>query len=110
MDMDSSHPFSKAFDFASGAIGNRFQNPIWKVTEFFSGSFLRQAFREVKKFGDVIVKNAVQKRCVDKGVSRDSDLENSDVSEASLIDSLLDHVSDRAVVADAAMNYLSAGK
>ena len=109
MDIKSSHPFSKAFDFASGAIGNRFQNPFWKLTEFVRGSRIRHACLEVRKFGESIVRNAVHGRRIhgEKAIVNDS--EKLDVLANSLIDSLLDQIPDRSVVADAAMNYLSAG-
>lgn len=109
MDMPASLPFSKAFDFASGAIGDRFQNPFWKIKEFIMGAPLYKAFFEVKEFGSDIVASTVEKReksqtAVDKSVQGVQLLQNN------LINSLLDHIPDHQVVADAAMNYLSAGR
>ena len=100
MDMPASLPFSKSFDFASGATGERFQNPFWKLKEFILGVPLRRAVFEVKTFGNSIVSAAIQKR---------GNRENSDPLKNNLINSLLDHIDDNEVVADAAMNYLSAG-
>ena len=136
MDMPASLPFSKAFDFASGAIGDRFQNPFWKIKEFVWGTPLRHAVYEVKRFGEAIVTTAWRKR-VESQVGRLKEdikwFEEAIVStpqqeesqsklaqlereskglgalNTNLIGSLLDHISDHRVVADAAMNYLSAG-
>lgn len=109
MDMPATLPFSKAFDFASGAIGDRFQNPFWRIKEFVFGAPLREAFSEVKRFGDEIVTSNVAKRqhassTISNPTKDTSHLQNN------LINSLLDHISDHQVVADAAMNYLSAGR
>ena len=102
--MNGSLPFSKAFDFASGAIGDRFQNPFWKLKELVLGAPLRKAVSEVKAFGNIIVAAAVQKRH-NQGSNKASDpLQNN------LINSLLDNIDDHQVVADAAMNFLSAGR
>ena len=110
MDMPASLPFSKAFDFASGAIGDRFQNPFWKFKEFIWGTPLRKAVQEVKRFGNQIVSTAVSKR-VEAKVKGTEDLARGiSPLQGNLIDSLLDHISDHQVVADAAMNYLSAGE
>lgn len=110
MDMPGSLPFSKAFDFASGAIGERFQNPFWKMKELIFGSRLRSAVSEVKHFGQIIVSNAVhqrEKKTNDAGELRNKD---SNAMRSNLINSLLDHLDDHQIVADAAMNYLSAGR
>lgn len=106
MDMPASLPFSKAFDFASGAIGDRFQNPFWKAKEFVCGGPLRRAVFEVKRFGDAIVATAVEKRAHKVSAQ---ELKAANPLRNNLIDSLLDHIEDHRVVADAAMNYLSAG-
>ena len=104
MDMPASLPFSKSFDFASGAIGERFQNPFYKFKEFVLGAPLRRAVFEVKTFGSQIVSAAVQKR------EKQQKAENADPLQNNLINALLDNIEDHAVVADAAMNYLSAGR
>ena len=103
MDMPASLPFSKAFDFASGAIGERFQNPFYKLKEFLFGATLRNSIHEVKTFGSCIVSAAIQKR------KERTDSGSADPLQNNLIDSLLDNIEDRNIVADAAMNYLSAG-
>lgn len=109
MDMPASLPFSKSFDFASGATGERFQNPFWKVKEYFLGDRFRKAVFEVKRFGNEIVSAAVDKRqkAMDKPVLDEGD--KAKPLQDNLINALLDHVDDRQVAADAAMNYLSAG-
>ena len=107
--MPASLPFSKSFDFASGATGERFQNPFWKLKEFFLGGPLRKAIIDIKAFGHSIVSAAIQKRHTKSSASNDDTLKDSDPLQNNLIDSLLDHIEDHQVVADAAMNYLSAG-
>jgi len=110
MDIPGSLPFSKAFDFASGAIGERFQNPFWKLKEMVFGGRLRRAVLEVKNFGQMIVSNAVQQRKTKTKSAQSQPSKDLDVSRHNLIDSLLDHLDDHQIVADAAMNYLSAGR
>ncbi len=107
--MPASLPFSKAFDFASGATGERFQNPFWKLKEYFFGARFRKAVFEVKKFGNELVSAAVHKRHEAKKSFAINEPAGIDPPPNNLINSLLDHIEDRQVVADAAMNYLSAG-
>ncbi len=110
MDMPGSLPFSKAFDFASGITAQRFQNPFYKLKEVFFGAPLRRAVLEVKTFGRKIVSAAVQKREDEESLKDPSMAESADPLKNNLINSLLDHIEDQQVVADAAMNYLSAGR
>lgn len=109
MDMPASLPFSRAFDFASGAIGDRFQNPFWKIKEFVFGGRLRNAFSEVKRFGNEIVTSTIAKR-LQPSTTTGNSVEDTKSLKSNLINSLLDHIPDQQVVADAAMNYLSAGR
>ena len=107
--MPASLPFSQAFDFASGVIGDRFQNPFWKVKESIFGGRFRRSRLEVKSFGQRLVSSAVSKRvttnpCVQRAKQESYPMKNN------LINSLLDHIPNHQVVADAAMNYLSAGR
>lgn len=108
MDIPASLPFSKAFDFASGAITQRFQNPFWKLSELMRGAQLRASIAEVKKFGRTIVSSALARR---KGIPVPLKGPGATIEPIrnNLVDALLDHISDQQVVADAAMNYLSAG-
>ena len=110
MDMPASLPFSKSFDFASGATAERFQNPFWKLKEFFFGAPLRRAVFDIKVFGHRIVSAAVQKRQEERGSSTYDTVKDADPLRNNLINSLLDNIDDHQMVADAAMNYLSAGK
>lgn len=103
-------PFSKAFDFASGAIGDRFQNPFWKAKELFVGKNLRKAVQEVKRFGRSIVSTAVQRRLNNQKHREQVTIDRQNMLQTNLIDALLDNISDHDIVADAAMNYLSAGR
>lgn len=106
MDIHNSDPFSKAFDYASGATGERFQNPLWQITEIFLGERFRGSVAQVKAFGSMIVANAIQTR-QRKAAGTDSAL---DSMSGTLINSLLDSIDDQDMVADAALNYLSAGE
>jgi cytochrome P450 len=99
MDISPELPFSKAFDYASGVTADRFTNPLWRVTELFTGFKFKSSLAEVKRFGSKIVMSA-QKRQLNKDKSL----------RINLIDSFLDHISDPQTVADAAVNFLSAGR
>ena len=116
MDMHGSLPFSKAFDFASGETTNRFTNPFWKIKKFFWGGKFRNAVGEVHRFGQRVVAEAVAKRLPRDSNSKAKHDSNSDTIESSvalqgnLINSLLDHLPSEELVADAAMNFLSAGR
>nr|UYD62322.1 cytochrome P450 [Leptographium qinlingense (nom. inval.)] len=133
MEMHADDAFTLAFDYASGAITERFQNPLWPVTEAVSGLFsraggggsaeLRRSLAVVKAFGRRIVSTAVADRQTHHGAgsaqaqSTDSDSDKRSASadkmdevSGSLINSLLDAIADQDMVADAALNYLSAGR
>ena len=110
MDMHSSDPFSKAFDFASGCITDRFTNPCWKLKELLFGRRLRKDIQDVKKFGQQIVLASLEKRITKKAVFQSSTVEDGDSPPSNLINALLDNINDHQQVADAAMNFLSAGK
>lgn len=109
MDMPASLPFSKAFDYASGVIGDRFQNPFWRMKELMFGNRFRRAIFEVKRFSSNIVSSTVEKRRTNR-TSTEKSVDKIDLLQNNLINSLLDHISDHQVVEDAAMNYLSAGR
>jgi len=106
MEMHSGDEFSVAFEYASGATGERFQNPLWPVTEMIFGARFRSSIAKVKAFGAEIVSNAVQSRREKIKLESDS----LDCISGSLINSLLDSIDDHNTVADAALNYLSAGR
>ena len=112
MEIHNSDPFSQAFDYASGATGERFQNPLWQITEVFFGRRFRKSISVVRSFGTAIISNAVKSR---RGLSNNNmppsdNLKPFHEISGSLINSLLDSIKDEQVVADAALNYLSAGK
>jgi len=113
MEMHADDDFTLAFDYASGGTAERFQNPLWFVTEVFFGGRLRKSIATVKAFGQRIVANAEKDRqgrhASDFGVADDADSKLDEVS-GTLIQSLLDAVDDQNIVADSALNYLSAGK
>ncbi len=110
MDMHADDPFSRAFEYASGATGDRVQNPLWQVTELFLGRQLRESIAEVKKFGDSIVASAVKARKLQKYDGNGHRSRGISAISGSLINSLLDSIPDHKLVADAALNYLSAGR
>jgi hypothetical protein len=107
MEIHNSHPFSRSFDYASGATGERFQNPLWQVTEIFFGGEFRKSVARVKAFGSMLVANAVHAR-ENKETAKKEGFSFGAIS-GSLINSLLDSIDDHQMVADAALNYLSAG-
>lgn len=115
MEMHANDDFTLAFDYASGAAAERVQNPLWRVTEVFFGARLRKSIAIVKTYGKQIVDTAIQNRERSaKGAASgppgapESD-EKLDRISGSLIQSLLDSIGDRGIVADSALNYLSAG-
>ncbi|EHY59402.1 hypothetical protein HRR83_001322 [Exophiala dermatitidis] len=114
MEISASSPFSKAFDHASDRIGLRFQNPLWRLTEFFwGGTELRASLAEVKRFGRQIVANARKRRsraAFESLVTDDETLIDDSSMFGSLIDSLIEAFAQPQVVADAALNFLSAGR
>lgn len=107
MDIDASSPFSKAFDYASDQVGLRFQNPLYFITEIFTGGEFHDALSEVKTFGKQIVRNAKQRRGHQAFTSL---IENEEPEFGSLIDSLMETFSNPTIVADSALNFLSAGR
>ncbi len=106
MDISASSPFSRCFDYASDQTGRRFQNPLYSVTELFTGSKFRSSLAEVKKFGQQIVWNANDRRN-----ERERAHQTSNTGFGSLVDSLMDVFDeDPVLTADAALNFLSAGR
>ncbi|KAL2759472.1 hypothetical protein ACRALDRAFT_2055891 [Sodiomyces alcalophilus JCM 7366] len=116
MEMHADDEFSVAFDHASGVTAERFQNPLWFVTEFFFGSRFRRSISTVKSYGAAMVANAIRdrRRTNSEGGENEDDEDGSrrrlEQVEGSLIQSFLDAIDDENVVADAALNYLSAGR
>lgn len=110
--MHADDDFTLAFDYASGATAERVQNPLWPITEVFLGSKMRKSIATVKAFGKRIVDSAVEDR--EKGIKSTTGSATpgngklDDIS-GTLIQSLLDCLGDKQMVADAALNYLSAG-
>ncbi|RAL67143.1 hypothetical protein DID88_007921 [Monilinia fructigena] len=91
MDMRSGDPFSLAFEYASGATGER------------------SSIATVKEFGADIVSNAIKNSTRAKENGHRAKLFGLYLWH-SLINSLLDSIDDHQMVADAALNYLSAGR
>lgn len=122
MEMLADDDFTQSFDHASGCTAERFQNPLWPVTEVFLGAKFRRSLSIVKSFGRRIVTSAVedrrrQKKQLDKKppdqIPDDDDGGANgklDQISGSLIQSLLDALDDEQTVADAALTYLSAGR
>ncbi|OHW96015.1 cytochrome p450 [Colletotrichum incanum] len=114
MEMHAEDEFGLAFDYASGATAERFQNPLWFVTELLTGARLRKSISVVKSFGKSIVSSAIEDRKTrtetEKQVPKDTNKDRLDHISGSLIQSFLDSIGDEQLVADAALNYLSAGK
>ena len=110
MEMHADDEFTVAFDYASGGTAERIQNPLWYITEIFSGVKLRKSIAIVKAYGQQIVSNAVKDRQQGKSRSLTASENKLDEISGSLIQSLLDSIGDESMVADSALNYLSAGK
>ncbi|ETI25933.1 hypothetical protein G647_02710 [Cladophialophora carrionii CBS 160.54] len=126
MEIDASSPFSKAFDHASSQIGLRFQNPLYRITEMFTGSSFRASLVEVRRFGKQIVTEARKRRARDAFESlvtntneeedklrtqrRDPIADGNGLGFGTLIDSLIEALGEPTIVADAALNFLSAGR
>ena len=110
MEMHADDPFSRSFEYASGATGERVQNPLWQVTEIFVGQQLRKSITEVERFGERIVTNAVKARERQELNGGKNGEGTISAISGSLINSLLDSIPDHKLVADAALNYLSAGR
>ncbi|CAF9926782.1 MAG: hypothetical protein GOMPHAMPRED_004220 [Gomphillus americanus] len=104
MEMSTEMSFSKAFDYASSVTAARFTNPLWPFSELFISSRISRSLREVKEIGAAIVKRAVHRR------DQENKSGHTNTTSKYLVDSLLDHIDDPQVVAEAATNYLSAGR
>lgn len=107
MDIDTSSPFSWAFDYASDRVGLRFQNPLYRITELFTGSKFRRSIATVKAFGQQIVSNAQQRQ---SELREDAGNLDSQPTYGNLINSLIEAFDDSSIAADAALNMLSAGR
>ncbi|KAI1777358.1 cytochrome P450 [Hypoxylon cercidicola] len=113
MEMHADDDFTMAFDYASGATTERFQNPLWFVTEPFTGFRFRKALNTIHIFGLKIVENAAQTHDKGRSSGSESDSNSDRLNEVSgsLIHSLLEvFADDQKLVSDAALNYLSAGR
>ncbi|KAK2013852.1 cytochrome P450 [Colletotrichum eremochloae] len=114
MEMHAEDDFGLAFDYASGATAERFQNPLWFVSELLTGARLRKSILAVKSFGRSIVSNATKDRksraTNAKRISEYASKDRMGQISGSLVQSLLDSIGDEQLVADAALNYLSAGR
>lgn len=121
MEMHADDAFTIAFDYASGATAERVQNPLWQITELLFGARMRKSIVIVKDFGLRIVNTAIEDRSKEvatgdaasaksgKEYNNSKDNEKLNEISGSLIQSLLDSIGDKQMVADAALNYLSAG-
>lgn len=107
MEMHAGDDFTLAFEHASGGTAERFANPLWQLTELITGAKLRRSIRTIKAYGQDLVSRAVADR--ESGKAQQSGDKLDQVS-GSLIHSLLDSIGDETLVADAALNYLSAGR
>ncbi|KAI1387707.1 cytochrome P450 [Hypoxylon trugodes] len=108
MEMHADDEFTTAFEYASGATTERFQNPLWSVTEPYTGAQFKKALNTIRTFGHKIVDNAINKSGEKRSQSTSDRL---DKISGSLIHSLLEVFGDdRKMISDAALNYLSAGR
>ena len=105
MNISSRLPFSRAFEYASRITSERFTNPLWKMVEQLNGAKFSRCIADVRKFGAELVTSAQSRR----SKYTDTDRESS-TKHTVLIDSFLDYMSSTQTVADAAVNFLSAGR
>ncbi len=114
MEMHADDDFTMAFEHASGVVTERFQNPLWSITEIFTGFRFRKSLAIVRKFGLGIVNNAIddhRKSAESPTQLGDADRSRLDKVSGSLIQSLLASLgSQQKLVADAALTYLTAGR
>jgi len=115
MEMHTGDEFTAAFEHASGCTTERFQNPLWFVTELITGARFHQSLQTVRSVGQTIVDNALKNRASSPAPIIDDESHNDtakiDSISGSLIYSLIDALGeDKKLVADAALNYLSAGR
>ncbi|KAI1078872.1 cytochrome P450 [Whalleya microplaca] len=114
MEMHADDDFTLAFDYASGATTERFQNPLWFITEPFTGSRFRKSLATIRTFGNRIVETAAtkhHKQAQEAATISDSSIDRLDRVSGSLIQSLLDVFGDnQQLVSDSALNFLSAGR
>lgn len=106
MEMHGDDEFTVAFEDASGFTAERFQNPLWFITEAVTGAKFRHALAAVHRYGRRIVSSAV----ADRKAGKQHGESKLDEISGSLVQSLLDSIGDEKLVADAALNYLSAGR
>ncbi|ORY57576.1 cytochrome P450 [Pseudomassariella vexata] len=106
MEMHADDEFTMAFDHTSGVTAERFQNPFWFVTEIFTGGPFRRSLSIVRSFGQKIVQSASE----DSHHTKTSHESKLDEVSGTLIQSLMSSLGDEKMVAEAALNYLSAGR
>lgn len=113
MEMHADDEFTTAFDYASGVTAERFQNPLWFVTEILTGTRFRKSLAIVKSFGERIVQAAIDDTAKASGGGGGGSAppeSRMDEVSGSLIKSFLSTIDDEKIVAEAALNYLSAGR
>lgn len=109
MEMHANDDFAVAFDYASGATTERFQNPLWFITEPFTGFRFRKSLDVIRTFGRRIVDTSSKSQNAHSNPETNSD--KLDQVSGSLIQLLLEVFGhDHQLVSDAALNYLSAGR
>ena len=106
MDIPSTSPFTAAFEYCSEKTGERFQNPLYPLTELFTGARFRSSLAEVRRFGDKIVARAIERQQDSKSLKSEN---REQASYGRLLDAFMDALDDPQLVRDAALNFLSAG-
>lgn len=108
--MHADDAFTRSFEYASGETARRFHSPLWPLTELFLGARFRASVATVKAFGADLVASAVRDQHKNRAGRDDADDTQLDATSGSLIQSLLDVIGREDLVADAALNYLTAGR
>ena len=105
VDISPKLPFSDAFEYASSVTSDKFTSPLWRIADLLKGGKFQTCVKEVKMFGASLIESAQTRRS-----KRDKETTELASQQTILIDSFLDHISSAEIVADAAVNFLSAGR
>ncbi|CAG9956867.1 unnamed protein product [Clonostachys rosea f. rosea IK726] len=106
VELQSQDSFTQAFDYSAGVVSERFQNPLWRLTEVFSSSRFQRALKLIKTRGAQLVSHSL--------LAKDSDpcFGSTDLRRASqgFLQGLRKALGSDDLVAESALNFLSAGR
>ncbi|VUC21084.1 unnamed protein product [Clonostachys rosea] len=106
VELQSQDSFTQAFDYSASVVSERFQNPLWRFTELFSGFRFQRALKLIKTRGVQLVSHSL--------LAKESDMcfDSSDLRRASqgFLKGLRKALGNDDLVAESALNFLSAGR